>query len=398
MAGKSGWKQRDNSSLTPPPALFILRPPSLLPAGAAINTFAFLASCARLDADESFYHDLARRAGEFTGWEQLAIQAEAHGLGPLAYTHLKAAAAPMPRATKQALQGLYLRHRHANQVRAQVLAEVLAACRQANIDVLLLKGVALAHLVYPQPELRPMRDMDLLVSQAQARPAQALLAQLGFDAPPPGDNLPAKHLVVAQRQTEGLTVSIEIHHNLYSDGHPATELAALRPAAVPLAIEGETTYTLGVEALLNHVYQHLRVNLLRDSLRLIWIADMAGLAERFAATIDWAQVEPAARRALAVCHWLTPLSPTLRTAAALEIGRSPRDFGVEFAGWPRFSLAAQRHKSYAAILRDSFIAPEWWLRLYYGAGSGRSLAWQRWVIHPATIAKMALQTILSQPR
>lgn len=354
--------------------------------------------CTRLTGGESVYHELARAAGQFTDWDQLPVQAEVHGVGPLVYSHLNAANAPVPRAAKQALQGLYLRHRHANQVRAQVVAEVLRAFRQANIEVLLLKGIALAHLIYPQPGLRPMRDIDVLVSPARARQAQAVLAQLGFDAPLSGPNLPAKHLPVARRQVEGLTVSLEIHHNLYSHGNAATGLDALRPAVIPLEIEGERAYTLEPAALLNHTYRHLRLNLLRNSLRLIWLADMAGLAERFAAAINWPQVEPAARGALAVSHWLIPLSPTAREAAGLEIGRPPRDFGREFAGWPRLPLAAQRHKSYPALLRDSLLPPDWWLRLYYGAGSGRALVWHRWLVHPANIAKMALQTITTPPR
>jgi hypothetical protein len=135
---------------------------------------------------------------------------------------------------QQQLQARAMQHSHANRVRAKTLAKVLDAFQTAGIDVLVLKGTALAHLVYPQPGLRSMRDVDLLVSRSQARQAQTLLAELGFNAPPPGDDLPAKHLTVAQRRVEGLPVSIEIHHNLYANGTPATELKALRPAAIPL--------------------------------------------------------------------------------------------------------------------------------------------------------------------
>jgi hypothetical protein len=378
--------------------LFILRPRNSSAGYVAINTFELLARCARLYADDSFYHNLARDTAHFSAWDALITQAETHGLGPLAYTHLHAAGAVVPRPAKRALQGLYLRHRHANQVRAQVLAELLNAFRQAGIEVLLLKGIALAHLVYPQPGLRPMRDMDLLVSRAQAREAQALLAGLGFDAPLPGNQLPAKHLTVAQRQTEGLTVSIEIHHNLHSEGSPDTSLEALRPAAMPLTINGEPAYTLGAEALLDHLYRHLRVNILLDDLRLIWLTDLINLAAKFAAKIDWARVDRRLKPALAACQELIPLPPPLLDAAAINPNHPPADFGVAVQGWPRHSLAALRHKSYAQIWHNSYFPPEWWLRLYYGAGPGRSLAWHRWLVHPVNVSKMALQTIATQSR
>lgn len=74
----------------------------------------------------------------------------------------------------------------------------------------MLKGAALAYLVYPQSGLRPMRNVDVLVSRSQARQAQALLAEMGFKAPPPGDDLPTKRLTVAQREEEGLPVSVQI--------------------------------------------------------------------------------------------------------------------------------------------------------------------------------------------
>jgi hypothetical protein len=254
-----------------------------------------------------------------------------------------------------------------------------------------LKGAALAHLVYLEPSLRPMRDVDLLVSRSQARQAQSLLAELGFNAPPPGDALPAKHLTVAQRRVEGLPVSIEIHHNLYAKGTSITELESLRPAAIPFTIEGVAAYTLSYEAMLDHIYRHA-ANIF-NPLRLIWIADLVSLAERFAAEIDWPRVDSYVRNALALCHWLTPLAEELLSAAALNPGRPPRGIGQEFQGWPRFSLAAQRHKGYWGIMCDSFFPAEWWLRFYYGLPAGPStklridpaLWWGRWVRHPLHI-------------
>jgi hypothetical protein len=281
------------------------------------------------------------------------------------------------------LQARTIQHSHANRVRAAALAEILAAFQAAGIEALVLKGAALAHLVYPQPGLRPMRDVDVLVSRAQVRQAQGLLAELGFAAPLPGQTLPAKHLLTAQRWVEGLQISVELHHNLYTEGTAATTLEALRPRAVPVSLGGVTASTLGYEDMLDHVYQHSRI--IFDPLRLISIADLVSLAERFAAEIDWPRVSPRVRNALALCHWLTPLSEELLQAAALNPGRPPKGSGLDFAGWPRYPLAAQRDKGYAAILRDSFYPPEWWLRFYYAPASPLALGWCRAVAHPLHI-------------
>ncbi len=222
------------------------------------NTFSLLALCATVQGHPIQYQRLREQAAKLTDWNPLPTQAENHGLTPLVYAHLQGAGIPIPDSIKAQLQTRTTQHAHANRVRAKTLADVLDAFQTAGIDVLVLKGAALAHLVYPQPGLRSMRDVDLLASRSQARQAQALLAELGFNAPPPGDDLPAKHLLVAQRRVEGLPVSLEIHHNLYANGTSATELEALRPAAIPFTIEGVTAYTLSYEDMLDHIYRHMR--------------------------------------------------------------------------------------------------------------------------------------------
>jgi len=66
---------------------------------------------------------------------------------------------------------------------AQVLADILTCYQAAGIDVLVLKGAALAHLVYPQPVLRPMRDIDILVRAEDVYRAYARLPEIGFTPP-----------------------------------------------------------------------------------------------------------------------------------------------------------------------------------------------------------------------
>lgn len=358
---------------------------------ASENTWPFLALCARAQGHPIQYQRLQEQAAKLTDWSVLPTQAERHGLTPLVYAHLQAAGICIPASVKEQLQARAMQHSHANQVRAKALAEVLDAFQTAEIEALVLKGAALAQVVYPRPGLRSMRDVDLLVSRSRARQAQALLAKLGFNAPPPGNDLPAKHLLVAQRRVEGLPVSLEIHHNLYANGPPAAELEALYPAAIPFDIKGVTAHTLGYEDMLAHIYHHT-ANIF-NPLRLISVADLVSLAERFAAEIDWPRVTPRVRNALALCHWLTPLAGELLQTASLNVDHPPKGIGQEFQGWPRYSLAARRHKGYGGILGDTFFPAEWWLRFYYGLPPGPSTTlmtgpafwWGRLVRHPLHI-------------
>lgn len=364
--------------------------------------YSLLAFAARPEGSPVYYEQLAKLAGQLTNWKEAPSQAEAHGLSPLLYTHLQAANVTLPPDIKRQLQGLYLRHRHANQVRTQVLSEILVAYQQAGIQTLLLKGAALAYLAYPQPGLRPMRDIDLLVEKSQVWEAQRLLADLGFSSPAADrDELPSKHLAVATRRAEGCIVSVEIHHNLFHDDYPVSmTLADLTASPLPVSFpKGLRAHTLGYEDMLWHLCHHI-VNITYP-FRLIWLADIVGLAEQFVAEIDWQRIERDYPRVLAILslfHAMTPLSESLRRQARIKTGRAPQGVGQEFQGWPRLSLAQKRTDGYTRILYETFFPSEWWLRLYYGVGTTRPIFWHRWLRHPLHILGFAVRHLLSNVR
>ena len=337
---------------------------------------------------------IVQQAEQYAATPTLPTIAEEHGLAPLLYAHLQRAGVEIPPTIKRDLQALTLRHRHANRVRDRVLAEILAAYGAAGIKVRVLKGMALAHLIYPEPGLRPMRDIDLLVKPAEARRAQAILAELGFDAPlPPGGVLPDKHLSAAKRQTDGLSISVEVHHNLFNEYTPVAPLglADLTDDPLPFSLTSQTAYTLGPQDMLWHLGQHFVYHLnVTEPMRFIWIADLVGFAEQYAERIDWSRVaeqHPIILKVLSVLHFATPLSDKLLAQADIRLGPSPTGVGLDFAGWPRSPLSQQQSKGYLQILRDSFFPGQWWLYLNYGLGSTDSLFWTRWVQHPGYIVK-----------
>lgn len=340
------------------------------------------------------------QSGREIATPNLPILAENHGLAPLLYTHLRESEEPLPPQVKRELQALTLRHRQASRVRGRVLAEILSRFQAAGIQTLVLKGAALAHLLYPEPGLRPMRDIDLLVRREEAYLAQSLLAELGFDAPlPRGERLPNKHLQAATLKTEGLSISVEIHHNLFSaDFWASLEIDTLRRPPLPFNLNGLTAYTLGYEEMLWHLCCHAG-QIISQSVRLIWVVDVVGFAEHFMAEINWDLIRrdyPLVLSTLTQFHFLTPLSERLQRAAGLDIGRPPQGVGLDFQGWPRYPLAQQRHKSRRQIITDSFWPSEWWLGLYYGLRHKPALLWYRWVGHPLRIMGWIGQLMLER--
>lgn len=346
--------------------------------------------CARTHLHPADTGALVRCAAQITDWSAAAARAEAQGLGPLLARHLQMAGVTPSKAARRQLQALAVRHRDAFAVRARALAEILTAFEQAGIPVRVLKGAALAHLIYPAPGLRSMRDLDLLVSPTDARRAQQLLAQLGFAAPlpPPGTPLPDKHLTPATRADAGLTVTVELHTNLFHAFDRAS-FTLVNASGPPLAfsVNGVAAQTLGPEDMLWHLCRHIAYHAsIWEPIRLIWVADLVGFAEEFAAQIDWSQVArryPPVLNMLSLFHFVTPLPAELRARTPLNIEHSPQGVGQEFDGWPRHRWAElRRHNSVAHILRDTFFPSEWWLRLHYGLNSAQPLFWYRWLRHP----------------
>jgi hypothetical protein len=80
-----------------------------------------------------------------------------------------------------AIHNLRLRHE---------LGKATEALRQSGIPALALKGVVLAYTTYPDPSLRPMADLDLLVPTGKKEKALEALQEVGFQYP---DSVLATH-------------------------------------------------------------------------------------------------------------------------------------------------------------------------------------------------------------
>ena len=363
---------------------------------AAQQVERILGLCARAQANPAMACCLVAETDLLPNWDHLLIRAEQHGLGPLAYLHLKQTDALVPQEVQRALKALFLRHRYANGMRQQVLIELLALLAAQGIPVLVLKGAALAFLVYPQPGLRCMRDIDLLVKSSDAQLVQKLLKREGFDLyQGKGLHIPAEHhhLPVLARQAEGLTVCVEIHDDLF----PKTRYYQSQPfehltgTAVEFQIGDTPVRTLGYEDMLWHIYRHaIGPPLLASPLRFIHIADLISLVEAKFEQIDWdrlIQCYPQVYRILPLLHFLTPWSQPVLNLLYCDVSKSPQQIGLDYQGWPRHPLKHRGKMLDWEVIKQTIAPPEWWQRLYYAAGDQDAWLWARYIRHPIHLAE-----------
>jgi hypothetical protein len=158
---------------------------------------------------------------EYRGWDAArwtaTLQAAAwHRLMPLLHRRL-AVGGGAPEDVAATVEAAYLANAARNLFVADTLRSALGALRDAGIPAMSLKGAALIEQVYPDPALRELLDLDVLVPARRLDAANDALRELGFDAlQTAGDviDMRINHhhdpvLTNAQRIT-----AVELHHHI----------------------------------------------------------------------------------------------------------------------------------------------------------------------------------------
>jgi hypothetical protein len=359
------------------------------------DVFRFLSLCAPPPGSVPVAHQLSTALSAVPSSDVLANAAEQHGMEPLVLAHIERMGLAIPAGLRDRLRARQAQHAHAASVRTRVLADVVSAMAQAAVPFLVLKGAALAHLVYGDPRLRPMRDVDLLIRKRDAGRALDVLMLCGFK--PGGTPVPSSHhhLQAMAKVLDGVTVAIELHHELL------VRTPFVRPRdyddlirrSQPFEWGGMSCRTLGCEDMLWHVYAHAFViNTLRPgAIRLLSVADLVHATEAWIDRFDWARLRGQygrLARALHVLHDLVPWSPRVMEVLREQLERPASAVRV-------YPIDSDPSWS-AALIPDVLWPPEWWFRMRYGITAWPRWVWFRGVGHPARLALSAKRAVMTR--
>jgi hypothetical protein len=225
-------------------------------------------------------------------WEAAAACAFSEGLAPLLYaqlspTDLWPAISPGVRdALALAYEGSAIR----SAVLFTALEELLGRLNRAGVPVLLLKGAALAGVLYGDPALRPMRDLDLLVPETEAGHALAVLAACGYTATHaearPGSRLAWENELLLSKPGV-IGIAVELHWRPFDAPFYQQRLRAdwFWATATPVAVGAARALTLGPEAQFLYLAGHLMLHHRGQGLR--WWLDLAELLRHARGALDW---------------------------------------------------------------------------------------------------------------
>lgn len=328
-------------------------------------------------------------------WRDLVVEAAHHGVAPLLAPLLvsaeKARPGCIPLFCRRAFTLIASRNKEISAVRESCVDTLLAGFCDAGLDVLLLKGSALAHMIYAAPELRPMYDIDILIRGSDVLAAKAVAARSGFVFGITHSSRFAgahHHLPVATCQMAGQVVRLELHTDTMSPDR-ATRLTFGMLSCSPQAIirAGQTAgKTLGHEDMLRHLCAHAFEPARHP--RLIHLFDIWRYRTQFHSQVDW--------RRFAAYH---PISFVALDMACLaftpQLSASLPSIGLGMIPLAEISSGC---RGLNRTLSALFAPPAWWLRGFYGVPLHRSLLPCRTIRHPATVLRWLCRRLWNMAR
>jgi hypothetical protein len=239
---------------------------------------------------EALAHELAHPTGDTPDWTALewrlaAAAASAHGVAGQLNVYGRWREPGWVRFVESQREHVALRHRRIEALLERIDAEV----RRMGMAVVALKGAALHALGLYAPGERPMADIDLLVSDADAERAGAMLVRLGYVASftawkhrvyKPVDGTPGAGL----GEHRDTPVNIELHTRIQERLPVST--VDITPCIYPREpVPGINPYP-SHGALMSHLLLHAAGNICNRSMRLIHLNDISLLASRMMRS-DW---------------------------------------------------------------------------------------------------------------
>lgn len=350
--------------------------------------------CARTHGHPGQHQRLREYCDTCDDWDALLQQAEKEGLSPLLKKHLDESESSYPAGVRRSLNLLVKRHHKQAKVRLKVLQEALGLFKSIEVTPLLLKGAALCYLLYQDPSLRPMRDMDILLSEDDVDKAQELLRRSGFtqsQSPIPPDH---HHLPSLMKTVDGVAVCIELHRGLYPNCppyYPEVDFDRLLNSARKIQVGEMEAFTFNDEEMLHYLYQHaLHAPLTYERFKLINMCDIISFTEQNSLTLDWKKIRndfPLLYNALPLLGQVSPWNQEKVPGFILDNWLKNSALPRPFAGWPlrrRKDFKTNKLRIYT-VLNQTFLPPIWWASVYYGFNSSlgylKCVLWQ----HPKQV-------------
>jgi hypothetical protein len=260
------------------------------------------------------------------------------GLGPLLYRAVRQNARSLANSHWSSLTAADLTARIVIGEHFQAVREIADACRSSLPPLTLLKGISISEQCYPEPHLRLMRDVDLLVAKEALSTVMSALHQLGYRQLSSNAAPYDKHHHLEPFFHQEKQVWVEVHHGLFSAGRRASRAhifsredltAQLRPSR----FQGTEVYRLSLEMQLVYLATHWAQDFTRIG-GLVALADTIYLLKHAGPGFSWEWILRAVNCSIPATYLYLLLSYLIRydlvkiaPGVMRELSLSQRSFG-----------------------------------------------------------------------
>ena len=259
-----------------------------------------------MNRDEARHHDAAQKlwlahlqgtvdprstrplAGE---WALVEEEAQRHNLRELTYRLLADGplADAVPPALLERLRAPYLDTARRNALAFHETRRMVRALADRGIEVVLLKGIALARFTYAEPGLRNMADVDVMVRRDRLAEAEQVYLAHGYGPTPRPDVDEtcrcSKHLAWLVKAEAPV---VELHWSLDSPTSPFhLDLDGLWARTRAAVLDGVQVRVLAPEDLVLHLAIHASYHHQFNRTALKGLVDIQTVVARHRGEIDW---------------------------------------------------------------------------------------------------------------
>jgi len=230
-------------------------------------------------------------------WFELIDELRSHGITPLLYWKIGRLPPELkpPEKVLDKMRMVFLAGRARLIQMEKQLKEISGAFLEKGIDLIVLKGPALARTYYPDPVTRPSDDIDLLVKSGDFIESRNILKSLGYLCL--GNRFEKSkdffcEEVFIYKKGEAVFCQVELHWDLLRfDAVKRKEQAEdLFNHSVLVDSPSVSFYSLSRIDMLLHMVLHLGWDH-NQSMRLNWIYDIYLLAKSLQSPKDWEELQ-----------------------------------------------------------------------------------------------------------
>ena len=244
-----------------------------------------------LISDKSLQINENSSANSKLNWKYLLNISLKYGISPVFYQKLKNTS-----LKTQIPEDIFLKFKHSylhtfssNLKRYNEISSFLTELQNNKIRAILLKGGALAEIIYQDIGLRMMTDIDILVKVEDIEQAEKILKSLGFlQTTIYSSKLSHKLKLHHQISYKKNNLMIELHWNILASHHRfEVNINEFIENSKEISIQNKKSYIFSPENLLQHLSLHFSHHINTKEFRLSWLLDIYKVLQFYKEKIDW---------------------------------------------------------------------------------------------------------------